>query len=50
LIGLRVDIKAKIGQQLRCKYGEVVKEGVPDRFAHILRGLDNAMAGGQNEP
>jgi hypothetical protein len=35
------DIKAKIGQQLRVMYGEVVSEGVPDRFVSILRGLDD---------
>jgi len=35
------DIKAKIGQQLRLMYGEVVAQGVPDRFVEILRGLDD---------
>jgi hypothetical protein len=34
------DIKAKIGQQLRIMYGEIVSQGVPDRFVDILRGLD----------
>jgi anti-sigma factor NepR-like protein len=34
------DIKAKIGQQLRMMYGEVVNQGVPARFVEILRGLD----------
>ena len=34
------DIKAKIGQQLRIMYGEIVNQGVPDRFVEILRGLD----------
>jgi hypothetical protein len=34
------DIKAKIGQQLRIMYGEIVGQGVPDRFVDILRGLD----------
>jgi len=37
---LSPDIKAKIGQQLRVMYGEVVSQGVPDRFVEILRGLD----------
>ena len=32
--------QAKIGQQLRAVYEEVVKEGVPDRFAEILRRLE----------
>lgn len=34
------EIKAKIGQQLRVMYAEVVSQGVPDRFVDILRGLD----------
>ncbi len=34
------DIKAKIGQQLRVMYAEVVVQGIPDRFVDILRGLD----------
>jgi hypothetical protein len=38
------DIKAKIGQQLRIMYGEIVNQGVPDRFVEILRGLDDADA------
>jgi hypothetical protein len=32
--------QAKIGQQLRAAYEEVVKEGVPDRFAEFLRRMD----------
>jgi Anti-sigma factor NepR len=35
------DIKAKIGQHLRSMYAEVVNQGVPDRFAEILRHLDD---------
>ena len=35
------EIKAKIGQQLRLMYSEVVNQGVPDRFVEILRGLDD---------
>jgi hypothetical protein len=34
------DVKAKIGQQLRLMYDEIVEQGVPDRFAGILRDLD----------
>jgi Anti-sigma factor NepR len=40
VVKLGPDVKAKIGQQLRLMYGEVVNQGVPDRFAEILRGLD----------
>ncbi len=31
--GLNREIQAKIGQQLRAMFDEVVQEGVPDRFA-----------------
>jgi hypothetical protein len=34
------EIKAKIGQQLRAMYADVINQGVPDRFAEILRKLD----------
>jgi hypothetical protein len=33
------DIKAKIGLQLRGMYGEVVSQGVPERFKAILTQL-----------
>jgi Anti-sigma factor NepR len=39
--GLNREIQAKIGQQLRAMFDEVVQEGVPDRFADLLRQLDN---------
>jgi hypothetical protein len=42
------DIKVKIGHQLRLMYGEVVNQGVPDRFADILRGLDDPSDKGSN--
>jgi len=34
------DVQAKIGNQLRAIYDDVVKEGVPDRFIDLLRRLD----------
>jgi hypothetical protein len=34
------DVQSKIGQQLRAMYDGVVNEGVPDRFADMLRQLD----------
>jgi hypothetical protein len=46
---LNPDIKTKIGQQLRLMYGEVVNQGVPDRFAEILRRLDPPTEGGSKE-
>ena len=34
------DIQAKIGQQLRAMYAEVLDQGVPERFVDLLRRLD----------
>jgi hypothetical protein len=34
------DIQAKIGQQLRAMYDDVVNQGVPSRFAELLNRLD----------
>jgi len=34
------DIQSRIGQQLRTMYDDVVKQGVPDRFVHLLNRLD----------
>jgi anti-sigma factor NepR-like protein len=48
---LGTDTKAKIGQQLRVMYDEIVEQGVPERFAKILRGLDDPSdKGSKNEP
>lgn len=33
---LNREIQAKIGQQLRAVYNDVVDQGVPDRFAELL--------------
>jgi hypothetical protein len=37
--------KAQIGLQLRAMYSDVVNQGVPDRFAEILRRLDERSFG-----
>jgi hypothetical protein len=34
------EIQTKIGQHLRRLYSDVVNEGVPERFAELLRNLD----------
>jgi Anti-sigma factor NepR len=48
---LGTDTKAKIGQQLRVMYDEILEQGVPERFAKILRGLDDPSdEGSKNEP
>jgi hypothetical protein len=36
------DHKARIRQQLRATYSDIVNQGVPDRFSEILRRLDEA--------
>jgi hypothetical protein len=41
---LNREIQAKIGQQLRAVYNDVVDQGVPDRFADLLRRLDGDAA------
>jgi hypothetical protein len=38
--GLNAEIQARIGHQLRAMYDDVVKQGIPDRFADLLRQLD----------
>ena len=45
-VSLESDIKARIGQQLRAMYSDVVNQGVPDRFSEILRRLDQADEAG----
>jgi hypothetical protein len=39
---LNREIQAKIGQQLRAVYNDVVDQGVPDRFAELLSRLGEA--------
>ncbi len=34
------DVQARLGQQLRAMYDDVVGQGVPDRFAELLNRLD----------
>ena len=36
------DVQARLGQQLRAMYDEVVNQGVPDRFADLLNRLDGS--------
>jgi hypothetical protein len=39
------EIQTKIGEQLRAMYDEVVEQGVPDRFADLLKRLDERGGG-----
>src|SRR6476620_8384644 len=34
------DVQARLGQQLRAMYDDVLKQGVPDRFTDLLIRLD----------
>lgn len=34
------EVQARLGQQLRALYDDVVSQGVPDRFAELLNRLD----------
>ena len=49
---LGAEVKAKIGQQLRDIYDDILKQGVPERFVQILNGLDDPSddEGSKNEP
>jgi len=34
------EVQARLGQQLRAMYDDVVSQGVPDRFAELLNRMD----------
>lgn len=40
---LDADTRAAIGRELRVRYAEIIAEGVPERFAEILRRLDQSQ-------
>ena len=42
--GLNAEIQARIGHQLRAMYDDVVRQGVPERFADLIRRLDASDA------
>ena len=44
--GLNAEIQSRIGHQLRAMYDDVVRQGVPDRFADLIRKLDTPDDGG----
>jgi hypothetical protein len=37
---LNTEIQSRIGHQLRAMYDDVVRQGVPDRFADLIKKLD----------
>jgi hypothetical protein len=47
--GLNAEIQSRIGHQLRAMYDDVVRQGVPDRFAELIRKLDTASPSPQVE-
>ena len=47
VVKLGPDIHVKIGMQLRLMYGEVVDQGVPDRFVQMLKRLDDSNCEGR---
>jgi len=39
--GLTPEVQARIGHQLRNMYEDIVRQGVPERFAELIRKLDS---------
>jgi hypothetical protein len=48
--GLNAEIQSRIGHQLRAMYDDVVRQGVPDRFADLIRKLDAPEGGTAGDP
>ena len=46
---LNAEIQSRIGHQLRAMYDDIVRQGVPDRFADLIRKLDASEANPQLE-
>ena len=42
------EVQTKIGDQLRAMYDDVVSQGVPDRFAELLKKLDRQDDGNRS--
>jgi Anti-sigma factor NepR len=49
LTSLGRDIQTQIGDQLRLVHADMVEQGIPDRFAHLLSQLDktSSVVGGK---
>jgi hypothetical protein len=48
--GLNAEIQSRIGHQLRAMYDDVVRQGVPDRFAELIKKLDDPESSPQGDP
>ena len=42
---LGTEVQSKIGEQLRALYDDVISQGVPDRFADLLKRLEEKGGG-----
>ena len=45
---LNAEIQSRIGHQLRAMYDDVVRQGVPDRFAELIRQMDGPQPASEN--
>lgn len=42
------EVQARLGQQLRSMYDDVVNQGVPDRFSDLLNRIDDTGKKGEH--
>ena len=42
------EVQARLGQQLRAMYDDVLNQGVPDRFSDLIKQLDNNGTGNKD--
>ncbi|MDO8875077.1 MAG: NepR family anti-sigma factor [Pseudolabrys sp.] len=42
------EVQARLGQQLRAMYDDVLNQGVPDRFADLIKRIDGNDAGNKD--
>jgi hypothetical protein len=41
-------VQARLGQQLRAMYDDVLNQGIPDRFSDLIKQLDSNGAGNKD--
>jgi hypothetical protein len=42
------EVQARLGQQLRAMYDDVLNQGVPDRFADLIKRIDGNGSGNKD--
>ena len=42
------EVQARLGQQLRAMYDDVLNQGVPDRFADLIKRIDSNGSGNKD--